>query len=298
MAKLFGEREEAELQVSENQVAEEMQAVDLQEGTPDPASAPVDGGELKDERKWHLADGTECSKSAFIREQFSVFNKSRKDISEEFDIPYRTVYGATVNMENAAEPTSRGRGLTFSKIKVDAQDQLVVEKDGVIFVNGEQLPEGAAAPETVEVDRNEWIKRQVAAGVERGKIAKMLDLSYGVIYGLTKDAEGTRQKYEVEYNGEMISRSEYIRRRVAEGVHKSDIAKELGVEYSVVWQATKKMKTTEEKFFDAVKNLEKFMDAANNPEAITEAIKLLNTVIIKEEEKNKVTESEAKGDQE
>jgi transposase len=193
-------------------------------------------------------------------------------------------------MENAAEPASRGRGLTFSKIKVNAEDQLVTEKDGIISIAGVQQPEGTAMPEVTEVDRNEWIKRQIAAGAERGAIAKMLDLSYGVIYGLTKETEGTRQKYEVEYEGKMISRSEYIRMRAAQGINKSDIAKELGVEYSVVWQATKKLKTTEEKFVEAVKTLVKFMDVVETPEALAAIVKSLEEIKVKAESKDTITE--------
>lgn len=264
----------------------EMVATDLNEG----AELTSQENEVKNEKVWYLLDGTECSKSAFIREQFSTCNKSRKEISEEFDIPYRTVYGATVNMENEAEPTTRGRGVTFSKIKVTADNQVVFEKDGIITINGEEQPEGTQMPETTEVDRNEWIKAQVEAGVSRGDVAKMLDLSYGVIYGLTKDAAGTRQKYEVEYEGKTISRSEYIRIRVAEGISKADIAKELGVDYSVVWQATKKLKTTEEKFADAINALEKFMDAVETPEVLTQIINTLNTIKVKVEEANLVTE--------
>lgn len=264
---------------------QEMQAEELQQNVPAEVAE-----ETKDERKWYLEDGTECSKSAFIREQFLKNNLSRKEISEKFNIPYRTVYGATVNLENEAEPTSRGRGVTFSKINVTADDKVVFVKDGVVIINGEEQPEGTPVPETIEVDRNEWIKRQVANGMSRGAVAKALDLSYGVVYGLTKDAEGTRQKYEVEYNGKIMSRSEYIRMRVAEGVSKSDIAKELGVEYSVVWQATKKMKTNEEKFVDAVNALEKFMDLVETPEILEQAIKLLNEVKIKAEEANVVSE--------
>jgi len=245
------------------------------------------------EQEWRLADGTLCSKSAFIREQFSSFNKSRKQISEDYAIPYRTVYGATVNMENEAEPTSRGRGVTFSKIQITEEDKVLFVKDGKVFINGEEQPEGAGVPDTMESDRNEWIKRQIEAGLSRGDIAKMLDLSYGVVYGLTKDADGTRQKYEVELvDGTKISRSEYIRKRVAEGVTKGDIAKELGVEYSVVWQATKKMKTIEEKFVDAVKALEKFIDAVENPDLLTNALKVLEGMQIKSDEADKITETE------
>lgn len=238
----------------------------------------------EDGRIWRSADGTECSKSAFIREQFSKFNKGRKEIAEEYGIPYRTVYGATVNMENEAEPTNRGRGVTFSKINVTEDGAVVFVKDGVVYVNGEVQPEGTAVPETMEMDRNEYIKQQVLAGVGRGDIAKRLDLSYGVVYGITKEAEGTRQKYEVTLDdGSVISRSEYIRKQVEAGVPKSDIAKELGVEYSVVWQATKKLKTTEEKFVDTVKALEKFLDQVETPDVLRELIDKLSEVKIKAE---------------
>ncbi len=251
----------------------------------------VEAVEGEEEVVWTLVDGTPCSKSAFVREQFLTFNKSRKEISEEFGIPYRTVYGATVNMENEAEPTSRGRGVTFSKIKVTAEGDLVTEKDDVFYVNGEAI-EGEA-PETEEVDRNEWIKAKVAAGVGRGDVAKMLDLSYGVIYGLTKDLEGVRQKYEVTLeDGTVISRSEYIRQLAAGGMSRADIAKELEVEYSVVWQATKKMKSVEEKFFEAVAALEKFIDQVEEPEALSDIIKTLGAVKVKEEEADLVEDAE------
>lgn len=245
------------------------------------------------EKEYNLADGTPCSKSMFIREQFSKFNKSRKQIAEEYGIPYRAVYGATVNMENEAEPTSRGRGVTFSKINVTENNEVVFVKEGVVYINGEVQPEGTATPETIAMDRNEWIKTQIANGATRGEIAKILDLSYGVVYSLTKEAEGSKQKYEITLpDGSIVSRSEYIRKRVAEGVSKGEIAKELNVEYSVVWQATKKMKTVEEKFFDAVKNLEKFMDFVENPELITKAIDSLNNVVIKMQEADKVAETD------
>lgn len=261
--------------------------------TGDEAVTP--GGET--ETLYYLMDGSACSKSAFIREQFVKGNKSRKQIAEEYAIPYRTVYGATVNMENEAEPTSRGRGLTFSKIPVTAEGEYVMTKDDVVFVNGKAI-EGPA-PETMQMDRNEWIKNQVANGVSRGDIAKILDLSYGVIYGLTKEADNSRQKYEVTLeDGTVIARSEYIRKKVAEGVSKGEIAKELGVEYSVVWQATKKMKTTEEKFFDAVKNLEKFVDVVENPEVLTKAIESLNNIVVKMTEADKVSDADMNDDTE
>jgi hypothetical protein len=264
------------------------------ENTGNDAGKAEGNAEETDTRKWYDDNGNEISKSAFIRLKFKQ-NMSRKDISEQFEIPYRTVYGATVNMENDAEPTSKGRGQTFSRIHVTADGHVVFMKDNVLYINNIAQPEGTEAPATTEVDRNTWIKEQIAAGKNRGDIAKALDLSYGVIYGITKEEQGTRQKYEVEVDDPQnpgqkitISRSEYIRRRVADGISKADIAKELGVEYSVVWQATKQLKTTEERFVDAVKGLEKFLDMVDNPDDLTKAITLLGSVKIKQEVKEKV----------
>jgi predicted transcriptional regulator len=245
---------------------------------------------VKDTKIFKLEDGTECSKSAFVREQFTKFNKGRKDIAEEFNIPYRTVYGATVNMENEAEPTSRGRGSSFSKITVTEDGDLVNIKEGITYINGIAVEEGTVV-ETMDVDRNEWIKEQVEKGVSRADVANALDLSYGVVYGLTKDSSGGRQKYEITLeDGTTISRSEYIRKKVAEGMSKGDIAKELQVEYSVVWQATKKLKTTEEKFFDAIKALEKFYDCVENPELLSTAVESLNNVVVIDADVVKETE--------
>lgn len=238
---------------------------------------------------WTLQDGTECTKSAFVREQFVLFNKSRKEISEGFDIPYRTVYGATVNMENDAEPTARGRGVTFSKINVTEDNKIVTEVDGFIYVDGEEH-EGPM-PVVEEVDRNEWIIQKVKDGMGRGDVARLLDVSYGVVYNLTKDLAGARKKYEIELeDGTVVSRSEYIRKLAADGMTRAEIAKELDVQYSVVWQATKKMKTVEEKFNDAIAALEKFIDSVVDPDALDELINKLGQIEVIEEEADTVDE--------
>lgn len=291
MGKKNKNQEELEMDKNELEMGTEMDATPIDTEIPQDAAATDNKDE--DNRKWFSLGGQEISKSAFIREQFTQANKSRKQISEEYNIPYRTVYGATVNMENEAEPTSRGRGVTFSKINVTEDNKVVFVKDGIVTIDGEAQPEGTATPETIEVDRNTWIKEQVAAGKNRGDIAKILDLSYGVIYGLTKEADGTRQKYEVidPETNETVSRSEYIRRRVAAGIPKSDIAKELNVEYSVVWQATKKMKTVDEKFNEAIKSLEKFMDVVEDPETLQNVIATLYTLKVKVEAANQIAET-------
>lgn len=252
-----------------------------------------EGEEAKDTRVFEV-EGKEVTKSEFIRHQFLTNNLSRKEISEKFDIDYRTVYGATVNMTNEAAPTSRGRSASQAKITVTednvvvATKEVTIEETGevvvAVFFNNEEQPEGTEIPATTEVDRNEWIKAQVEAGVDRADVAKALGLSYGVIYNITKGQAGTKEKIMMDYEGEQVSRSEYIRRRYAAGVAKADIAKELGVEYSVVWSATKAEKTEEEKYQDAVAKLAKFADNVEDAEAFNTLIEALKAVAFKVEE--------------
>ncbi len=235
-----------------------------------------------------LADGSEGSRAAFIREKFIDENMSRKQISEQFGFPYRVVYSATVNMVNEAEAPSRGRSATNAIIKVNAENQVVEVKDvdgqQLTFVNGEAVDVTYAAEDLQDKNRNEWIKESIEAGMSRGDIAKILNLSYGVIYGLTKDSENTRQTHTVTLeDGTEISRAEYIRRRVAEGVSRSDVAKELDVPYSVVWQATKTEKTDEDKFRAAIEVIESYLDRVDNKEAVQEAITILQASNLIEE---------------
>jgi transposase len=271
-----------EIEMENTDLMGEMGATELVEGADVPAA--VGTVTEQDDRKWFDTEGNEVSKSAFIREQFNAANKSRKEISEENNIPYRTVYGATVNMVNDAEPATRGRGVVNSKIDVTSDGHVVTTADGKTFLDGEEAkPEDveAIAADTTTVDRNTWIKEQVGAGKDRGAVAKALGLSYGVIYGLTKEADGTRQKHEIEVDGTMVSRSEYIRMQIAAGKTKAEVAKELDVEYSVVWQATKQAKTTEEKFVDAIATLEKFATEVNETSEFAEALETFKLFTIK-----------------
>lgn len=239
-----------------------------------------------DEVKYYSESGEEISKSAFIREKFLNDNMSRKAISEEFGIPYRTVYGATVNMTNGAEPVGRGRSAANPIINVTADGKVVLEEtqaDGTVkyFINGEEV-ETIEGMELSQVNRNEFVVSQVEAGVSRADLAKWLGLSYGVIYGLTKDAEGQgTAKYMVELeDGTSMPRTEYIRKRVAEGAKKGDIAKELNVPYSVIWQATKTVKSVDEKLHDAIAAVAKFADKVTDPQAFKDAIALLEEAAV------------------
>lgn len=254
--------------------------------------------EPKEKEVYELADGSTGSRAAFIREKFINDNMSRKEIAETYGFAYRVVYSATVNMTNDAEATTRGRAASNATIKVNAENQLVEVKDvdgaSVTFINGEAADVTYAEEDLTEKSRNEWIKEQVEAGVSRGDIAKILNLSYGVVYGLTKEAEGTRTAHTVELeDGTVMARAEYIRMRAAEGVSRGDIAKELNVPYSVVWQATKTEKTAQEKYEDVIKSLEAFADKMDDKDAFDSAVAVLKDLTVKTAEQDEVADAEA-----
>lgn len=260
--------------------------------------APEVVKETKERETYELADGSIGSRAAFIREKFIDDNMSRKQIAEQFGFDYRVVYSATVNMHNDAEGGSRGRSAVNAVIKVNADNQVVEVKevDGaqVTFVNGEATDTVYDENDLIDKSRNEWIQEVVAAGMSRGDVAKILDVSYGVVYGLTKDAEGTRQTYTVTLaDGTEMPRAEYIRKQAAAGVSRGDIARELGVPYSVVWQATKTEKSEQEKFDDIIKSLENFNDEVSDAEAFADALATLKALTIVEEAKEETTEEVA-----
>lgn len=274
---------EEETKMEENTMNQEMVVT---EGTEAIAEAPA-----KSERVFTDNDGNECTMSQFIREKFVKDNMSRKDISEQFDINYRTVYGATVNMTNDAAPATRGRSAQNIQIDVTEDGHVVTSKEvegvTVYFIDGEEIKanenDEIVVPATTNVNRNSWIKDQVAAGVDRATVAKALEISYGVVYGLTKEEGHGRTQHTVTVDGKEVPRTEYIRTQVAAGVKKSDVAKELGVEYSVVWQACKTEKTDAEKFETVLETIAKFTDKVEDAEAFAIILDELKAVVIKEE---------------
>ena len=242
-----------------------------------------------------LADGSQGSRAAFIREKFQQDNMSRKEIADTYGFAYRVVYSATVNMTNEAEAAGRGRSSVNAVIKVTANNQYVNEVDGKVFVDGE-LYEGAVEDlgELQNADRNEWIISKAQEGVSRGDIAKMLGMSYGVIYNITKELEGTREKHEVTLeDGTVVSRSEYIRMLYAEGKSRGDIAKELDVPYTVVWQATKVVKSEQEKFADLVESLKGYADKVADPDTFAVILDDLSKVELVEETEEQPAEEAA-----
>lgn len=242
-----------------------------------------------------LADGSQGSRAAFIREKFQQDNMSRKEIADTYGFAYRVVYSATVNMTNEAEAAGRGRSSVNAVIKVTANNQYVNEVDGKVYVDGE-LYEGAVEDlgELQNADRNEWIISKAQEGVSRGDIAKMLGMSYGVIYNITKELEGTREKHEVTLeDGTIVSRSEYIRMLYAEGKSRGDIAKELDVPYTVVWQATKVVKSEQEKFADLVESLKGYADKVADPDTFAVILDDLSKVELVEETEEQPAEETA-----
>lgn len=269
-------------------------------GTTPPVEAEKDDAN----KAFILQDGSKGSRAAFIREKFLNDNMSRKEISEMFDLSYRVVYSATVNMTNSAEASSRGRSAANSTIQVTENDEYVLIKDDETFVNGEKLAEDQVLGELHEVSRNQWIRDQVAAGGGRGDIAKLLDMSYGVVYGITKDLEGSRARIEVSLpDGTKVSRAEYIRMQFAAGETRGDIAKQLDVPYSVVWQATKTEKTVADHFAEAVDHIKEFADKVTDEDLFGQICVALDTIQIKEEadpkkQKEEAAEAEADADAE
>lgn len=271
-----------------------------------PAEAVAAEGTAPARETYQLADGSVGSRAAYIRELFLMQNMSRKEISEKYNFPYRVVYSATVNMTNEAEAgTSRGRGAISSVVKVTKEGNKLVEVkaiDGVdcVFMDGEAT--GYAIEEdkiidtmtndlidtVIDKNRNTWINERVNQGTSRGDIAKMLDVSYGVVYAATKDIEGSRVKHDIKLdNGETISRAEYIRRLFAEGKSRGDIAKMLEVPYSVVWQATKTEKTAQEQFKELLEKFGEFKEKVTNQELFDDILAAMQALEIKEETADK-----------
>lgn len=234
-----------------------------------------------EKQTYELKDGSQGSRAAYIREMFLEDNLSRKEIAEKTGFAYRVVYSATVNMVNDAEPAGRGRSATSANIKVYGENKALVKQHENGDFYDAQTGEIVDADDIVDASRNEWIKEQVGAGVSRGDLAKLLDLSYGVVYNLTKDLDGTRVRHEIELeDGSTISRSAYIRQLFAAGTSRSDIAKELEVPYSVVWQATKIEKSDADKFNELVEQIKAFGAKATDETIFNDAIAALELIEI------------------
>lgn len=223
--------------IEATEVAEVIEGTEVQE--------TVEGTEEK--ATYTLDDGSECSRSAFIRQEFNK-GKSRQDLAKELGVKYYVVYSATANMFNAAHPedgSGTGRGSVVVP-KVNTEFKFVDAEGNVV----------ETAEEAVSVPRADLMKELVAAGVTRSAIKEYFNVAYATVYAATKEsgeATGTRERKFVTHpvTGEEVKRADYIRELFAQGIDRREIAKQLTkmtgdlVDYATVWAATK-TKATEE----------------------------------------------------
>lgn len=201
--------------------------------------------ETTEKKTYHLEDGTECARSAYIRQEFNK-DRSRQDIAKELGVEYYIVYAATANMYNTQHPengggTGAGRGsVLVAKVNADLQ-----------FLNsaGEVVE---TAEEAAAIPRADLMKELAEAGVERKTMVDYFGVSYATVYAATKEVTGTTprasKKLTHPVTGEEVSRADYIRELYdnGSGMKRRDIAKHLTdltgdlVDYAVVWAATKK----------------------------------------------------------
>lgn len=195
----------------ETQETQENGATPTTEGTTTPVAKET----------FKLDDGSEGSRSAYIRQEFKK-DRSRNDIAKELKVAYYIVYAATANMFNAEHPedgnTSGGRGT-------------MVEDE-----------ESTTEPKAM-ISRADAMRRDLDKGMTRGAIAKKYDVAYATVYAATKSEtssgeHGGKITIELE-DGSKVGRADYIRQLFAGGKTRREIANELKCDYAIVWAATK-----------------------------------------------------------
>ena len=119
------------------------------------------------------------------------------------------------------------------------EESAVVEKEGVLAVEESAVEEKAPS-------RADLIREMYAADQSRAEIAKALGVRYQVVYQVTKGvvnahhgAETTGRTILVQTDGGLRPRREVIREMYAAGRSRGEIAKEFGILFQTVYQATK-----------------------------------------------------------
>lgn len=104
----------------------------------------------------------------------------------------------------------------------------------------------AEAEASDEVPQRDQIRKLFGEGTTRGELAQMFGLKYQQVYAMTKDLQGPagsggggRARVMIEWNGETKPRVDVIRELLTSGKKVGEIAKELGISYQIVFQATK-----------------------------------------------------------
>lgn len=116
--------------------------------------------------------------------------------------------------------------------------------NGIVKVEGGyRLADGRTVP------RAQLIRELFNQDWKRADIAKLLDIPYNIVFQATANLANAHHspgnnaqrgpKMVTLPTGEEIPRSEYIKQQVALGRSRAEIAKELGISTSAVWNVTK-----------------------------------------------------------
>lgn len=213
-------------------------------------------------QKFMLDNGTEGSRSEYIRQEFNK-DRSRQDIAKELGVKYYVVYAATANMYNAAHPQGATgiAGRTSTEVpKVNANFEFIGTNE-----SGEEVVV-ESADEAILVPRADLMRDLYEAGVERKAIAEHFEVAYATVYAATKGDDVKpvqRVEFEVpaidedgnEIPGETrkVKRADYIRELYNDGngLTRKEIATKLTlltgelVDYATVFAATKAKKVEE-----------------------------------------------------
>ena len=137
-------------------------------------------------------------------------------------------------------------------------ENAVVEKEGVLVKKALAVKESAVVESAVVENegvlvekapsRADLIREMYAADQSRAEIAKALGIRYQAVYQVTKGivnahhgAETTGRTILVQTDGGLRPRREVIREMYAAGRSRGEIAKEFGILFQTVYQATKDM---------------------------------------------------------
>ena len=125
--------------------------------------------------------------------------------------------------------------------------EAVEEKEGVLMKKKAFAVEESAVVEKAP-SRAALIREMYAADQSRAEIAKALGVRYQAVYQATKGltnahhgAETTGRTILVQTDGGLRPRREVIREMYAAGRGRGEIAKEFGILFQTVYQATKDM---------------------------------------------------------
>ena len=175
--------------------------------------------EDQEEVNYVLDNGESCSRAEYIRQEFNK-DRSRSDIMKELDVNYSIVYSATTNMFN--EVHKKGEKSQRSPTVEHPETQ-------------EKLPRNEVMKDLME--NYNWTRNEIGTHFE---------VSYGTVYGATKDIKGDGERgggrkiiITDPDTGEKIARTDYCKQKYEEGLSRREIANKLGCDYSAVWSATK-----------------------------------------------------------